>query len=183
MCAVPGGAWAPPGRACSQRPGYTQWGILNLPFPSPFQRYSAASKKASLPEPGFLLAERVCYLGLMFPANLPPLCVARVGCRRGFAAARSIAAHGSAAKMCAVPGGGQPFPIGACSQRPGYVTCRTLNLPFSSHFTNASAGSKRPNWRSLAFAACAGFSIFIFLSKIFTGMACSHCWALPFYSS
>ena len=68
-------------------------------------------------------------------------------------------------------------------ERPGYVTCRTLNLPFSFHFTNASAGSKRPNWRSLAFAACAGFSISIFLSEIFTGMACSHCWALPFYSS
>jgi hypothetical protein len=58
------------------------------------------------------------------------------------------------------------------------VLCRTLNLPFSSHFTNASAGSKRPNWRSLAFAACAGYSISIFLSKIFTGMACSHCWVL-----
>ena len=44
-----------------------------------------------------------------------------------------------------------------CAQRPGYVPCRTLNLPFSFHFTNASAGSKRRSWRSLAFAACAGF--------------------------
>jgi hypothetical protein len=43
-------------------------------------------------------------------------------------------------------------------ERPGYVTCRTLNLPFSSQLKNASAGSKRRTWRSLAFAACAGFS-------------------------
>jgi len=90
-----------------------------------------------------------------------------------------------------VLGGENPYfkflliPFISCAivcERPGYVTCRTLNLPFLSHFTNASAGSKRRNWRSLAFAACAGFSISIFLSKIFTGMACSHCWALPFYS-
>ncbi len=50
-----------------------------------------------------------------------------------------------------------------------------FNFSFSSHFTNASAGSKRRTWRSLAFAACAGFSISFLLSKIFTGMACSHC--------
>ena len=71
--------------------------------------------------------------------------------------------------------GGMAPPGRACTQRPGYVTCRTLNLLFSFHFTNASAGSKRLNWRSLAFAACVGFSISFFLSKIFTGMACSHC--------
>jgi hypothetical protein len=71
---------------------------------------------------------------------------------------------------------------GGFVQRPGYVTCRILNLPFSFYFTNASAGSKRRSWRSLAFAACAGFSISIFLSKIFTGMACSHCYGLPLYS-
>jgi hypothetical protein len=37
------------------------------------------------------------------------------------------------------------------------VPCRILNLPFPFHFTNASAVSKRRSWRSLAFAACAGF--------------------------
>jgi hypothetical protein len=49
------------------------------------------------------------------------------------------------------------FLVFDCVQRPGYVTCRILNLPFPFHFTNASAVSKRRSWRSLAFAACAGF--------------------------
>jgi hypothetical protein len=33
------------------------------------------------------------------------------------------------------------------------------------------------------FCCLRGFSISIFQSKVFTGMACSHCWALPFFSS
>jgi hypothetical protein len=70
-----------------------------------------------------------------------------------------------------------------CAQRPGYAQAGILKLIFSFDFTNTSAGSKRRIWRSLAFAACAGFSISIFQSNIFTGMACSHCWALPFFSS
>ena len=49
-------------------------------------------------------------------------------------------------------------------ERPGYVTCRTLNLPFSFQFSNASAGSKRRKWRSLAFADCSGLFILFFQS-------------------
>ena len=37
-----------------------------------------------------------------------------------------------------------PFLYFTCPQRSGYVTCRTLNLLFSSQFTNASAAGFQP---------------------------------------
>jgi len=71
------------------------------------------------------------------------------------------------------PGGENPYfkflliPFISCAivcERPGYTQAGILNLLFSSDFTNTSAGSKRRNWRSLAFAACSGLFFLIFQS-------------------